>query len=264
MSSTSNIRAFLRLSSFILIALTYFAVTLPLYPIFLIAPFRVRKIYNYILSFYAKILLRLMGLKVKTSNEGQTKQRGKLLVGNHMSYIDVLYTAAINPGCFVTSVEMKKTPFLGQICQLGGCVFVERRNKKNLKNEIKEITESLRHGLDVYVFPEATSTNGDEVIRFRRPLFNAAIEAGVDILPFTINYDHLNGKEIDVQTRDYVCWYGDMTFFDHLWKLFSLKTIDVSLSFHDRLHVAADTEALQVAELSHQMVANAFRPFVQR
>lgn len=260
----SNIRALIRLTSFLFIAITYFLVTVPLYPIFLIAPFDVRRIYNYILSFYAKVLLLLMGIKVQVSNQFQTEQRGKLLVGNHMSYIDVLFTAAMNPGCFVTSVEMKKTPFLGQICQLGGCVFVERRNKKNLKNEIREITDSLKNGLDVYVFPEATSTNGDEVIRFRRPLFNSAIEAGVDILPFTINYNKLNGQEITEASRDYVCWYGDMTFFDHLWNLFSIKSIEVAVDFHDRLHTTQQAEPLVLAEKSHQMVAHAFRPFVQR
>lgn len=209
-------------------------------------------------------MLKLMGIEVETKDLERTEKRGKLLVGNHMSYIDVLFTAAINPGCFVTSVEMKKTPFLGQICQLGGCVFVERRNKKNLKNEIREITESLKNGLDVYVFPEATSTNGDEVIRFRRPLFNAAIEAGVEILPLTINYNKLNDIEVNEGNRDYICWYGDMTFFDHLWNLFAIRRIDVSVDFHPRIEQTPSIEALELAEKSHDLVKSSFRPFKNR
>jgi 1-acyl-sn-glycerol-3-phosphate acyltransferase len=264
MQGYSNLRAFFRLISFLFIALTYFIVTLPFYPLFLLAPFSIRKIYNYILSFYAKIMLILMGIKVNLSDEQRAQARGKLLVGNHMSYIDVLFTAAVNPGCFVTSVEMKKTPFLGQICQLGGCVFVERRNRKNLKNEIREITESLRNGLDVFVFPEATSTNGDEVIRFRRPLFNAAIDAGVEILPFTINYLRANNLKINTQNRDLICWYGDMTFFDHLWNLFAIQNIEVSLDFHNRIQTNAETEPLVLAELSHEAVKSSFHSFKNR
>lgn len=259
---TSNLRAFFRLISFGLVACSYFLVTLPLFPLFLVFPYSIRKIYNYILSFYSRCLLVLMGINIKTQNLQMAKARGKLLVGNHMSYIDVLIAAAINPGCFVTSVEMKKTPFLGQICQLGGCVFVERRNKRNLKNEIREITESLNNGLDVFIFPEATSTNGDDVLRFRRPLFNSAIEAGVDVLPFTINYDKINGVEVDLKNRDLVCWYGEMTFFKHLWDLFSINNIDVSLNFYHRLR--PNPNAQHLAEKSQLLVKSLFRPFHQR
>lgn len=260
----SSIRAFLKLTGFLLLALSYFILTMPLYPFFLLSPFTIRRVYNYILSFYAKILLKMMGIRVQTDITTEIKdRRGKLLVSNHMSYIDVLIAAAYNPGCFVTSVEMKKTPFLGQICQLGGCVFVERRNKKNLKNEIKEITQSLENGLDVYVYPEATSTNGEEVIRFRRPLFHSAIDSKAPVQPFTLNYLNLNDQKVDRQNRDEVCWYGDMTFFDHLWNIFSLSTIDVSTEFHNSIETTdpLNQDVAQLSELSHKIVSQSFNPF---
>jgi 1-acyl-sn-glycerol-3-phosphate acyltransferase len=83
---------------------------------------------------------------------------------------------------------MKNTFFLGQICKFASCLFVERRSRGNLDQEIKEITDALNYGHNVLIFPEGTSTNGDEVLRFKRPLFNAAIFSSKKVLPATLNY----------------------------------------------------------------------------
>jgi 1-acyl-sn-glycerol-3-phosphate acyltransferase len=125
---------------------------------------------------------------------------------------------------------MKETPFLGQLCLLGGCLFVERRSKAGLINEVTELAEALKLGLNVVIFPEATSTNGEDVIRFKRPLFQAGLNAEASILPLCLNYKTLDDEKITIKNRDKVFWYGDMGFGQHALKLLQHKKVIIELT----------------------------------
>ena len=167
---------------------------------------------------YARKGLSALNIEVQVEDEhNYLLKDNALLVCNHMSYLDILVLSSIYPSCYVTSLEMKHTPVLGQLCDLGGCVYVDRKTKKNLGKEIGEITQALSKGLNVCFFPEATSHNGEELLRFRKPLFNAARYAHKKILPVSLNYLEIDGEAFSIKNRDKVCWYGDMDFLPHLW-----------------------------------------------
>lgn len=187
-----------------------------------------------------------------------SSSKNYLIVSNHLSYLDVLIISSIIPSCFVTSKEIKDSFFLGQIVTLAGCLFVDRRDKRNLKNEIGELRDALRHNLSVTIFPEATSTNGNEVIRFRRPLFESSIATGKPILPLTINYKKISSRPVNASNRDIVCWYGDMDFLPHFLKVLEQDSIDVELVFCPVI-IPEMVNSLELAIKSHQKISNAFQ-----
>lgn len=186
-----------------------------------------------------------------------------LVVSNHLSYLDILLLAANIPSCFVTSVEIKETPGLGYLTRLAGCLFVERRNKENIHKEIEELTEGLRHGVNVAIFPEATSTSGESVLRFRSPLYNASIDAGRRVLPLCINYKKVGGEELSLANRDSVFWYGDMSFFPHLVELIRSGPIEVEMQVLPALGKNDAEDAKEYATLSHSLVAERYIPCLQ-
>lgn len=258
--------ALLRYITFLIAVVAYFATTVPLYPFYKAYPFAMRKVLVHILAGYAKFCLFFMGIRLNIDlPEGKTlkdyQDRGFLVIGNHMSYMDVIALGSILPSSFVTSVEIRDTPFLGHLCKLAGCSFVERRSRRGLSEEVKEITQSLKAGLNIAIFPEATSTNGEGVIRFKRPLFRAAGDADTQVLPITINYDALNNQPITIENRDTVCWYGDMTFPDHLWGLFKTPVTDMSITFSNILEPKEFEDHGILSEKAHQIVSSKFRPF---
>lgn len=155
---------------------------------------------------------------------------------------------------------MREAPFIGTIVELGGCLFVERRNKKNLSKEVEDITEGLLNGLSVCIFPEATSTNGEQVLRFRRPLYNAAVKSRSPVLPLCLNYKSINGEKLNPKNRDSVFWYGDMDFLPHLLDLARLKSVDLEISILESIPVADDSQDALLAEHSHKLVSNHFEP----
>lgn len=185
---------------------------------------------------------------------------GALFVGNHLSYLDILVIHAQLPTSFVTSREILETPVLGQVCQLAGCLFVERRNKHNIHNDLSELTRALSEGVNIAIFPEATSTNGEQLLRFRRPLYVAAIDAKKPVVPFCLNYRRVGGQPIDVRNRDQVFWYGDMDFAPHLWALSGSGGVEVELIFLKPILPGPEDDATILAQRSQAEIETVFEP----
>lgn len=253
------LRGVFKLTIFCLLLISYISISIPLLPMLTLFPNKTRKLCNYLLQAYSKALLLLIGIKVKT-NIQSFKIGGELIVCNHLGYLDILVIASRFPTSFVTSLKMKRTAVLGQLCSLAGCVFVNRKNKDNIGHEIQEITEALSAGINVAVFPEATSTNGESVLRFRRPLFQAAIDSQTLCRPMTLNYLKLSGKKVCIQNRDKIFWYGDMTFFDHLWGVFQESSIEVYLDISEQIPVHSRTKSADLAMLTQEIVTKKFEP----
>jgi 1-acyl-sn-glycerol-3-phosphate acyltransferase len=200
---------------------------------------------------------RLLGIEVSVDRDID-KNINYLIVSNHMSYIDILVLSSVMPSNFVTSIEIRNTPVLGQLCELGGSLYVERRNKSNLEKEIEDLTNGLKEGLNIFIFPEGTSTNGEEILRFRRPLYNSAIFAHKPVLPVTLNYTKIDGEPFSKSNRDKVCWYGDMSFLPHLWELAGCKKVEAHIVPHMPIELAGSEDPTTLANTSRDIVANSF------
>lgn len=244
----------LKLIAFSFVITVFMLVSLPAFPFLFVFKSVTRKKLILLVSISAKLMLKVLNIKVTYKlPESMHKDANFLIVANHLSYLDVIILATKFPSCFVTSTEVKESPFLGQLTQLAGCLFVDRKNKKNLFQEIVELREALNDGMNVIVFPEATSTNGEVILRFRRPLFEASIATQKPILPVTINYQEISGKSIDRNNRDIVCWYGDMTFLNHFLKVLHQKEILVEIVVSEPFAPEFLT-SIELAIKSHQQV----------
>lgn len=184
-----------------------------------------------------------------------------LLVGNHMGFVDILVNGAQFPQLFVTSKEMKETPVLGTITEMGGCLYVERRSRQQILEEQKNIAAVIKKGLNVVLYPEATSTNGEQVLPFKKTLMMAAAHAQVAIQPVVMNFVSINEETYLYKYRDYVCWYGDIPFLVSLWRIFSLRSIHVELKYLEPYYPKIDEDRGVVADIVYQRVVQHFRPF---
>lgn len=183
-------------------------------------------------SFFSRILLEILDVKLKTKNLESLRRNGRnyLVVSNHVSYLDIFAIASVIPSIFIASVDEVKDRFmLGTVAKSGGSVFVERRNRASLSKEIETVSELLKEGLSVTLFPEGTTSNGDHILPFRTPFLIPAVKSGTDILPVCVKYLKINGESLNHKNRDLVFYYGDMTFFKHFAKLLSLESVDIEL-----------------------------------
>jgi len=197
------------------------------------------------------------GLKMAGLNPNSARH---LIVSNHLSYLDVLVISSWLPASFVTSMEVRKTPFLGKICLYAGSLFVERRHASSVRTDAQDLSRNLKSGINVAVFPEATSTDGSCVRPFKRGLLTAAKLSGVDILPVCINYTHIDGQPIDHKNRDVVFYYGEMNFFPHLIRLLRARSVSVELKVLDHVAAYHPDPAYEPTELAFQRVQGAYLP----
>jgi 1-acyl-sn-glycerol-3-phosphate acyltransferase len=145
--------------------------------------------------------------------------------------MDVLVIASKVPTLFVTSTEMRDTPFLGWITRLGECLYVNRRSHKNINNEIKNIQAWLNKGFNVLIFPEATTSNGFQLRPFKSSLLQIAQNGIVHITAYCLKYEKLNGNKLTEQKMtDVVSWFENASFLPHVFKQLMNKSVSFSLT----------------------------------
>lgn len=246
-----------RLAGFFTLLLSYVS-TAGIVSLCLPWPFLRRKVLVRIIQFHSKATLKLLGIHVELKGAFPDEAKNYFVVSNHMSYIDILIISAHKPCCFVTSMEIRQTPFLGLLTELGGCLYVERRSREQISSEVKQISQALDKNLNVCIFPEATSTNGEELLRFRRPLYTAAIQSSKPVLPLCINYQSIDSEPVRRNNRDLLCWYDDMDFFPHLTKMMGVRKIEVRLCIDEEISPIGEIDTQGLADTSFQRVQKNF------
>ncbi len=217
-------------------------------------------------SRYCRLSLKILNVKVDSDLKVE-QTRDHLVLCNHMSYLDILTLSSIYPSLYVTSVEMKETPLLGQICVLCACLFTERRKSKRsaatMKKDIDDIASLLSHGFAMTIFPEGTSTNGLELLPFKTTLLQSAVSTEKKVLPICIRYIYINGIAFGPHNCDAVCWYGDRSFVSSLLEIAEQDEIRVkvmvsrslsTLEFKHRSNVGATAREM-INELYQRMAS---------
>jgi 1-acyl-sn-glycerol-3-phosphate acyltransferase len=212
-------------------------------------------------SFFSTLALALFGIRVHADHGKRLRASsgGRLIVSNHLSYIDALIISSLAPSVFITSVELKHTFLLGTLARLSGCLFVERRKPAGLKQEIDDIAAVLDQGFSVVLFPEGTTSNGDGVRQFKNSLFDAAVSAGSDILPFCLRYTRINDEPVTAGNRDAVFYYGGTTFFSHLPRLMAQKSVDVEVFPLKTIAATSGISRKELAAQAHDAIRAAYQ-----
>jgi 1-acyl-sn-glycerol-3-phosphate acyltransferase len=179
----------------------------------------------------ARIILTSAG--IQSTVEGQPPSHG-LVVSNHLSYLDIVILSAAMPCFFVSKVEVDGWPFFGKAARTGGTIFLDRSSLDSANQVAGQIAERLSLPIPVLLFPEGTSTDGHEVLRFHSRLIDPATEARAPITAAAVRYVIDDG----IEERE-LCWYGDEPFINHLWKVLGVAGFTAKVRF-GRPHIYTD------------------------
>jgi 1-acyl-sn-glycerol-3-phosphate acyltransferase len=212
-------------------------------------------------SFFSGLMLTLLGVRVQVKHRERlhTDDKARLIIANHVSYVDALVIASLLPSVFITSIELKNTAVLGVLARFAGSLYVERRKASGLKREIETIAGVLGQGFSIVLFPEGTTSNGDRVMPFKNSLFDTAVVTRVDILPICLRYTRVNDEPLSPQNRDAVFYYGGTTFFAHLPKLLLKKSVDVEVLPLKTIKGHAESSRKDLASMAHREISDAYR-----
>ncbi|WVR06222.1 hypothetical protein IAU60_003252 [Kwoniella sp. DSM 27419] len=142
----------------------------------------------------------------KTEGEGGgqagKKGRSAVMVGNHQSFIDILYLGRIFPkhAAIMAKKSIKWIPGLGWWMLMSGTVFIDRSNNKSAIASMTQAGEDMkRKRISLWIFPEGTRHLSAEpdLLQFKKGAFYLAVQSGVPVIPVVCeNYHRLfDGKK---------------------------------------------------------------------
>lgn len=196
---------------------------------------------------WADGLLRVFDIRIEQTGEGDhavARKRGRLVVSNHRSAIDVAVILRTFGGFMVSRADLSKWPLVGAAARITGTLFVDRQDKQSGAITIRQIRERLAQGHTVCIFPEGTTFDGDEVRPFQVGAFLAALHQEVDIVPVGLAYETGSGAA-----------FLNETFLQHLSRMASSPGARVAVVVGEPYAVPSKVKAQALAEEARKKVA---------
>lgn len=188
---------------------------------------------------WARRVTRLLRMRIDV--RGRPPAEPCVLVSNHLSYVDIVVLAAHLDAIFVAKSEVAGWPVLGPMTRAMGTIFVNRTAVRELPRVNDSIERALAAGHTVVIFPEGTSTRGEEVLPFRPSLLEPAVRTSYPVGCASLSYRTPPGEPPASLS---VCWWGDMPFFGHAVGLVQLSQFDATLHFGEALLREKDRKVL--------------------
>lgn len=187
---------------------------------------------------WARSLLKLFDVQTVVSGRvAKDPHRGRVVVANHRSIIDIAIILSQFGGCVVARGEIEKWPVIGKAIAAGGTIFVDRSDKKSGSNAIAKMVEHLEKHESISLFPEGTTFEDDPVRPFRLGGFVAAERSGSVVLPVGLVYPEGSGAA-----------YGGETFMTHLSRLAASRRTVAHVEIGAPMEIAPGEDVAAFAE----------------
>jgi 1-acyl-sn-glycerol-3-phosphate acyltransferase len=136
---------------------------------------------------WSKRMLEIMGITLKV--QGTPPSEGPmLLICNHLSWLDITCIHAARHVRFVSKSDVKGWPLIGTLSTGSGTLYIERERRRDALRVVHHMTEALRNGDLIGVFPEGTTSDGRGLLPFHANLLQAAISSGAPVLPAALRF----------------------------------------------------------------------------
>ncbi len=148
---------------------------------------------------------------------------GRLLVSNHVTFLDPFVIDAVLPAGFVAKAEIGRWPVVGKIASAVGTIYIERSNKRALIGIAETMEKALREGRNVLVFPEGTTSDGLGLLKLHSNLFEASAKTEAPTIPLLVRYKK-DGKPTTIAS-----WTGHESLMTRLWAILCTKGLSVTV-----------------------------------
>jgi 1-acyl-sn-glycerol-3-phosphate acyltransferase len=234
----------------------FFILTIGLYSLWWLAVvFIPNKIYwrQIIFKLWAKGFKRIAKMKVEVL--GEAPKAPFFLVCNHLSYVDIPALRYAAEGIFVAKGEIRDWFLAGRIVRDMGNIFINRQKNRDIPRAGQEIIQKLDEGEGVIIFPEGTSTKGEEVLPFNSSFLEFAARTDLPVSYCSISYKTPAGE---IPASEAVCWWDETVFINHMLRLFSVKEFTAVINFGDA--PVANPNRKKLAQELHAKVTEKFIP----
>lgn len=186
---------------------------------------------------------------------GQVPPAGARVLGvaNHVSWLDIQILHSLWNVRFVAKSEVRRWPLIGWLSARTGTLFIERGSRRHASRINRAIHEAFTEGDPVAVFPEGTTTCGNELLRFHPSLLQPAVDEAAQIVPVAIRYADITGH-----LEPAAAYVGEMTLMQSLAAIVAAPRICAEVHFLPPIE-SRDRTRRELAQLSHARIAAALK-----
>jgi len=198
---------------------------------------------------WSRRLLHVLGIEVQI--DGEPGPGPRLLVANHVSWLDIAAVHAVMPEArFVSKADVQHWPLVGKLVDGGGTLYIERTSKRDALRVVHQAAEALTAGDTVAFFPEGTTGPGPELLPFHGNLLQAAIATATPVQPLVLRW-HEPHERFSTSAR----FIGETTLVQSLWAVLCARGLAVRMQWLPQVPVAHDAQRRELAELLRQQMA---------
>ena len=172
-----------------LIVLGSIVQSIPMIALGLVDPYG-KRVYP-MFRFWSWCVLKTGGVELKVRDTSRLDPRqAYVFMANHQSNIDIpvlVQALALFQLRWMAKRELLRIPFFGWALWASKHIIVKRSRSKDVVAAMAAAREKLTRGISVVVFPEGTRSTDGQLLPFKRGGFRLAEQAGVPIVPVTIN-----------------------------------------------------------------------------
>jgi len=211
---------------------------------------RIRKLTR-LSQMWAKGVGKIIGLHIVMTGKIPRGMKG-LIVSNHLSYLDIIVHGSAFPVRYAPKSDIAAWPVLGWYIGLSCPIWTDRESRYGSRKTMKDFADTLKEEVYLIVYPEGTSSNGKAgILPFKSTPFEAAITENAPILPVLIRYK----ETADAHT---VCWYGDMRFLPHAWRVLQRPYIEAELRFLPAVYTDGKSRK-ELAASVHELMSREYQ-----
>ena len=203
------------------------------------SPTRTRRWNSLATRIWAAVILKILRIRVQLI--GTMPPPASFIVSNHLGYLDILVLGAGLGATFVSKHELSEWPILGHLARGAGTIFIKRRRYRDILEVQSMIGEAITQGATVVLFPEATSSNGEQVLPIKGGLLAWATDTGVVIHPAVVNY---RSHQPEKNASRWVAWGDEEPFTNHALGLLSVSNITATIMFGDAVPATGSRTSL--------------------
>jgi 1-acyl-sn-glycerol-3-phosphate acyltransferase len=108
-----------------------------------------------------------------------------MYAANHRSFYDIIlaYATVPNQTAFISKMEIKKMPCVGQWMYFLNCLFMDRGDVKQNLGVILNAISLVKDGYSIYIAPEGTRNATDTLLEFKEGSMKIATKGKCPIIP---------------------------------------------------------------------------------
>lgn len=123
----------------------------------------------------------LSALGVELSLAAPLPDGGRLILANHLSWLDPLVLMALRSSLPLAKEEVAAYPGLGPMARRAGLRFVRREDPNDRVRALRQIRSDWAAGKDILLFPEGTTTDGSSLAPLHRGGHGLAWHLGIPV-----------------------------------------------------------------------------------